>query len=453
MKEIRKMLGLGVIAVWSFGIGTLSGCRSSDSLAETTPGTGRVAKVAFELKWPPGSANRPDCCSGPAAPQAPPRYAPAAWTQRPAPAANINPPPAEPVPEQTVAAATPPSTPPAPDSDAAPKAAPPEQSQDTAWQRYLPEALPNGKVVSVSEPAQPAASNSVKTAPEAANAARPAKQDTETVATSEADRGMLSQTSLKQSPASATKTTLTVEGSSAAKRTATGELPSLSDFVEANAAAAAARQDHANVPEPVFHVVNNKRIKLHFEIKDTGPAGISGVELWYIHENREWKKPDAAPQKQGPYVVEVDGEGLYGFKLIARNSQGGGEPVPRAGDPPQIWVLVDLTKPGVKIHAAKVLQDGECSRLELSWAARDKNLGHRPVTILYAERPEGPWLPMVANLERSGTCKKRLPPNMPKRFLVRVEAVDIAGNVGADQTRQFLELEAAPSRVSILKID
>jgi hypothetical protein len=60
---------------------------------------------------------------------------------------------------------------------------------------------------------------------------------------------------------------------------------------------------------------------------------------------------------------------------------------------------------------------------------------------------------MVANLERTGTCQKRLPPNMPKRFLVRVEAVDIAGNIGVDQTRQFLELEAAPSRVSILKID
>jgi hypothetical protein len=264
---------------------------------------------------------------------------------------------------------------------------------------------------------------------------------------------MLAQTSLKQSATSAAKTTLTVEGSTAAKRTSAGELPSLSDFVEANAAAAAARQDPANVPDPVFHVVNNKRIKLHFEIKDTGPAGISGVELWYIHENREWKKPDAAPQKQGPYVVEVDGEGLYGFKLIARNSQGGGEPAPRAGDAPQIWVLVDLTKPAVKINAAKVLQDGDCSRLELSWAARDKNLGHRPVTILYAERPEGPWLPMVANLERTGTCQKRLPPNMPKRFLVRVEAVDIAGNIGVDQTRQFLELEAAPSRVSILKID
>src|SRR5438552_2091020 len=110
MKEIRRMLGLGVIAVSSFGIVTLRGWRSNDGgpLAES-PGTGRVAKVAWEVKWPPSSANRPDCCTGPAAsmPQAPPRYAPAVWTQRPAPAANINPPPAEPAPEQTVAAAPP----------------------------------------------------------------------------------------------------------------------------------------------------------------------------------------------------------------------------------------------------------------------------------------------------------------------------------------------------------
>src|SRR5207302_5597310 len=93
---------------------------------------------------------------------------------------------------------------------------------------------------------------------------------------------------------------------------------------------------------PAFHVVNSKRIKLHFEIKDAGPAGIAGVELWYMHENREWKKPDAPLQKQGPFVLEGDGEGLYGFKLIARNSQGRGDAPPLAGDMPQVWVLVDL---------------------------------------------------------------------------------------------------------------
>ena len=175
--------------------------------------------------------------------------------------------------------------------------------------------------------------------------------------------------------------------------------------------------------------------------------------MWYIHENRDWKRAEAKPQRQGPYILEVEEEGLYGFKLIARNSQGRGESPPRAGDPPQVWVLVDLTRPAVKIRAARLMQEPDGSKLELAWTVADKNLGRWPVTLLYAEQPEGPWLLLAANLECTGSCQKKLPPTMPKRFLVRVEAIDIAGNLGADQTREFFEMEQAPSRVSILKID
>ena len=43
--------------------------------------------------------------------------------------------------------------------------------------------------------------------------------------------------------------------------------------------------------------------------------------------------------------LQVSEEGLYGFTLVAHNGVGGGKEPPHAGDLPQIWVLVDQTKP------------------------------------------------------------------------------------------------------------
>jgi hypothetical protein len=205
--------------------------------------------------------------------------------------------------------------------------------------------------------------------------------------------------------------------------------------------------------QPSLRIVNTKRIKLHFEVKDAGPSGISGVELWYTRNHRDWKKPDILPQRQGPYVVEVEDEGLYGFTLVARNNLGHGEPAPKAGDLPQVWVLVDLTAPVVKILSATVATESDGPKLAVAWTATDKYMGRRPVTLLYAEQPEGPWVPLAANLESVGSCQIKVPSCMPRRFLLRTEATDLAGNIGTDQIHNVVEIDQSQPRVSISKID
>ncbi|HMC88025.1 MAG TPA: hypothetical protein VKI17_00690 [Gemmataceae bacterium] len=205
--------------------------------------------------------------------------------------------------------------------------------------------------------------------------------------------------------------------------------------------------------QPSLRIVNTKRIKLHFEVKDAGPSGISGVELWYTRNHRDWKRPDILPQRQGPYVVEVEDEGLYGFTLVARNNLGHGEPAPKPGDLPQVWVLVDLTAPVVKILSATVATESDGPKLAVAWTATDKYMGRRPVTLLYAEQPEGPWVPLAANLESVGSCQIKVPSCMPRRFLLRMEATDLAGNIGTDQIHNVVEIDQSQPRVSISKID
>ena len=69
---------------------------------------------------------------------------------------------------------------------------------------------------------------------------------------------------------------------------------------------------------PMVRLVNRKQLTLNFEVKDVGPSGLSGVELWYTTDTKNWKKYDA-PAQSNAYIIEVDAEGMYGLTLVARS--------------------------------------------------------------------------------------------------------------------------------------
>jgi hypothetical protein len=204
---------------------------------------------------------------------------------------------------------------------------------------------------------------------------------------------------------------------------------------------------------PAVRIVSSRRIKLNYQVEEVGPSGVSGVDLWYTQDSRTWTKPDAPPQQKGPYFIEVSEEGLYGFTLVAHNGLGGGKEPPRPGDLPQIWVLVDQTKPDVHITEARVMMGADGARLHVGWKATDKNLGQRPITLYYAEKADGTWMPLAANLENTGSYSGKLPPGTPNRVLIRVAAMDLAGNLGTDQTAEPICVDHSQPRVSILDID
>jgi hypothetical protein len=203
---------------------------------------------------------------------------------------------------------------------------------------------------------------------------------------------------------------------------------------------------------PLFRLVNTKRITLNFEVKDVGASGVSAVELWFTQDGKEWKKHDAPPQAKA-YVVEVDDEGMYGFTLLARSGTGLAKEPPQPGDSPQVWVIVDLTRPDVQMtDVTPSLQAGQ-QTVSLKWRATDKNLGRQPITLSYAEKDEGPWKVIAAGLENVGSFNWEVPKGTPAKVLFRVEASDLAGNVGrAQMTKPVLMDNSVPS-VTILNVD
>lgn len=202
---------------------------------------------------------------------------------------------------------------------------------------------------------------------------------------------------------------------------------------------------------PLMRLVNTKRITLNFEVKDVGPSGLGGVELWYTQDCKEWKKYDAPTQAQA-YVIEVDEEGMYGFTLLAKSGIGLGQQPPASGDQPQVWVVVDLTKPDVQLTDLTPTTVGRTQQVNIGWKASDSNLGRQPITLMYAEKEEGPWKPIATNLENSGKYVWQAPTDVA-RVLVKVEATDLSGNVGKSQSAQPVMLDNARPRVAIINVE
>jgi hypothetical protein len=142
---------------------------------------------------------------------------------------------------------------------------------------------------------------------------------------------------------------------------------------------------------------------------------------------------------------EADGEGQFGFLIVARNGVGLGDADPRPGDRPRIRVEVDTTPPTVQLRA----QPGrgmDVRNVALTWSADDKNLLDRPVQLQYAEaKPgaqpaDGDWkpIPVLPDAQTArGGYTWTIGAQGPFKFWVRAVAKDKAGNVGVDQPKSF----------------
>ena len=134
-----------------------------------------------------------------------------------------------------------------------------------------------------------------------------------------------------------------------------------------------------------------------------------------------------------PMTVNLPGEGVYGLRLVVSSRAGLGGRVPQAGDPPQMRVEVDTTPPVVKLFYPQP-DTQRRDALLLTWNASDHNLAPNPITLQWAERPDGQWQNIATDLTNSGRYVWQVTPNMPYRVFLRVVARDTAGNVAVDES-------------------
>jgi hypothetical protein len=204
-------------------------------------------------------------------------------------------------------------------------------------------------------------------------------------------------------------------------------------------------------------LVGSTRISLNYELKDVGPSGVSQLELWYTQDGRSWNKhpirvgEDSSEKKT--IVFNVIDEGLYGITLVAKSGVGLGERPPQLGDRPQLWLEVDTTKPVVQLHNVLVGTGPDKGKLNITWSARDKNLGSDPISLSYAEALTGPWKSIAKDLPNTGRYIWNMPEKIFYQFHLKVEAIDRAGNIGEAVTDSLIKVDLAHPKVKILTVE
>lgn len=203
--------------------------------------------------------------------------------------------------------------------------------------------------------------------------------------------------------------------------------------------------------------VNTKRFTLNYKIVEKGPSGVSAVELWATTDRnaRDWKlhAQDTSPNPQPPFVVDVVGEGVYGFTLVVKSGVGLGDKPPQVGDPPQVWVEVDLTKPVVSLEGVDVGRGANTGTLTIAWRASDnRGLADKPISLSFAEKAEGPWTLIKGDLDNQSRYAWTMPKDVPYKFFIRVEARDRAGNVGQADSTQPIVVDLSQPKGLILGV-
>ena len=189
-------------------------------------------------------------------------------------------------------------------------------------------------------------------------------------------------------------------------------------------------------------MVNSRTFEMDYEIDSVGPSGVAKVELWGTRDGgRTWSSYGTDPDNRSPIRVNVEGEGLYGFRIVVQSGSGLGGLPPRSGDSPELWVAVDLTKPTVRLIDANPGSGPQGGEVLIRWEASDAALANRPITLQFSEKPGGPWSIIAAGLENTGQYAWRPDARVPDSVYLRVEARDEAGNIGAFEATAPVPLE------------
>jgi hypothetical protein len=193
-------------------------------------------------------------------------------------------------------------------------------------------------------------------------------------------------------------------------------------------------------PAPLVQLVNTREVTLEYQLSKLGPSGVSSVILYVTADGgKTWAafKDEKPPDKTQPVVGNKyqrtltlpAGEGVYGLILGIRNGGDLGRPKPQPGETPEMVIEVDLTAPYAELSRPE--RDPERpDAVLLRWWSRDKNLAEHPVTLEWAEQPQGQWQPIAKDLAGTGSYSWKVPAGSPVQVYLRLRVLDRAGNEG-----------------------
>jgi hypothetical protein len=174
----------------------------------------------------------------------------------------------------------------------------------------------------------------------------------------------------------------------------------------------------------------SRSFSLDYSIDALRGLAVSDIELWGTEDQgKTWQKWGSDPDRESPFDVQVGSDGLFGFRMVIIGANGLVSNRPHDGDDADMWINVDTKLPSVKITRALYGDGAEAGMLVIEFSCNEENLHDRPITLSYSERPTGPWATIAGGLPNSGSYVWKADPNLPQQVYLRIQAVDMAGNI------------------------
>ena len=192
---------------------------------------------------------------------------------------------------------------------------------------------------------------------------------------------------------------------------------------------------------------NSKAFSLDYHIDNDPDSPVATVELWGTSDQGQtWSMWGQDPDRESPFDIEVETEGLFGFRMVIVGANGLASNRPRNGDNADAWIHVDVQSPQVKLVSALYGKGKESGSMVIEYRADDDFFTDRPITLQYSQNPNGPWSNIVSGARNNGRYVWAADPSLPPTIYLRIEAYDAAGNVSVNQLDLPVDVEGLAPR-------
>jgi len=200
--------------------------------------------------------------------------------------------------------------------------------------------------------------------------------------------------------------------------------------------------------KPLFS--RSKSFSLDYTVENDPDSPVASVELWgTTDEGLTWQVWGEDPDRASPFDIQVETEGLFGFRMIIVGANGLASNRPRNGDNADAWIHVDTQLPQARITSALYGKGKESGSLVIEYQVSDEYFPERPVTLSFSETPDGPWNVIASGIRNNGRYVWPADPSLPQTVYLRLEAYDAAGNVAVHRLESPIEVQGLAPRGKI----
>ncbi len=201
-------------------------------------------------------------------------------------------------------------------------------------------------------------------------------------------------------------------------------------------------------------VVRSNAFNIGYSLDQIGPSGVGAVDLYITEDNgRSWFHYGNDPDRKSPFSVRVDKSGQFGFAIRARSGIGLSDDPPQPGHQPEMVVVVDQVAPRPKLGAFQQGQGQTHNQVQLSWVLVDADLPEQPVMLSRSFSPSGPWEPITGWIENTGRYIWSVDQTIDRPIYIRLEARDLAGNIGKADSDQPLQIDLTHPTARIIDVE